>query len=1671
MLTPQEARERLQAFHDPNHRRNRLDRLSRLSGDISFVGQILIQAGPEWEKVSKNWGRSARALQEIYTQFGKWKDKDRRKLFEAILPGVPEQVESTWGLFDRLPYQAGYYRRPFRMPDHPSPAARVAWLQKLVYVTQGYEGQDAVWFAAWAAHLGYGAPDALGYLFAGAIEQGDKIGQEVYDILIASASGTHAIGGMGRHVTRGLLCASRREGWEFIERMLLAAQREEGLRQVILESIDEAHPQAFRRMLGVVLEHNLGRFSAAVRAFNVWFGLALENVPPKTVNEILGQVLKYLDSPADREGAIRDGLPQEAYYALWAQAFDDAQAALPQAAAMSRSTEPERRFAAAHLLGQLDLKESYHELLIMLADDDLRVAACAVLGLARPEYNRELLETSDLFERLENLIARLPHKQNSFKSPVWEWLTLSLNREDLAGRLIGCLGKRSPKRLVPYVSMMEPTNRGHVAQLITELGKKDAETRQVLLTLAGDPSSYAREKALEALQGFELDESETIQVESLLARRAQDLRRGVIQLILGLKDEAVLRSAARLLGQKSENQRVGGLEILRECKQAGRKPVEVRALAAGHSTRESLGDGEQRMLDEILQEATETYTLDDALGLMDPQGRTRPEPPHPSGLLGGRSGKGMLATASATACLRSLDELVAAHRNEPVEVGLVEMTRTELLGNLQYGFPQPDPHLPLDQAFPQLPLYTVWESWYQSRPQQLRDPDGLELLRAMVLARLFNSGWHGTGRSIAQVPVELQRHFDLRLDFSLNYQPIIQGVLAWLVRAHPAEGETDLLLDALEDSVGRIPLGELTGVVERYGTRDRTLPHAKLVCLQVTREQRAFKPKAWTDRHHARLWRILRWLDEPAPGIPRYYPQLDDALYAYKAGAATRDDLLDLFLGRREVQRYGGNFPLLMEFSGRKPHLRFERFPILKELIDACRERILAIETRRGDLPTAASAPAAALRSVPGLSNLMRLLAALGKTGFERGYSFGLSRSAILSHLIRNSYPVEGDSPEEFARQAGANRIGERRLIELAVYAPQWVEGVQFALGWPKLDEAVWWVYAHTKDRQWTVEPGIRDEWAARISEHTPLSADSLMDGAVDVAWFNQVYSDLGEERWGEVYRAAEYAAGGAGHNRARLFADAMLGRLTAEACTERLMKKRHQDSARALGLIPLPTCHSEPQRGEESRTSKHKAGQRGDSSLPPVAQNDATKEEILRRYEVLQEFLRTGRKFGSMRQASEKLAVAIGMENLARTAGYADPQRLEWAMETEAVGDLARGPISLEKDGISLSLAINDLGEPELTVSKKGKPLKTIPAAVKKDGQVADLLSRKQKLERQVGRMRRSLEEAMCRGESFTAAELAGLFRHPMLRTLVEQLIFVGPNGMGYPVEAGRALLNHDGVQIPVGEGDELRVAHPLDLLGAAEWHCWQHECFIAERIQPFKQVFRELYVLTAAERSEGKLSRRYAGQQVNPRQAVALFGTRGWVVDPNEGVKKTFHEAGLSVHVGFLQGAFTPAEIESPTLEGVVFTRRGEWKPVNLEKVPDRIFSEVMRDLDLVVSVAHAGGIDPEASASSIEARTALIRETCTLLKMSNVTLAQSHVLVEGKLSSYNVHLGSGVVHKQPGGALCIIPVHSQHRGRLFLPFVEDDAKTAEILSKVILLARDDQIKDPTILEQILN
>jgi hypothetical protein len=424
-------------------------------------------------------------------------------------------------------------------------------------------------------------------------------------------------------------------------------------------------------------------------------------------------------------------------------------------------------------------------------------------------------------------------------------------------------------------------------------------------------------------------------------------------------------------------------------------------------------------------------------------------------------------------------------------------------------------------------------------------------------------------------------------------------------------------------------------------------------------------------------------------------------------------------------------------------------------------------------------------------------------------------------------------------------------------------------------------------------------------------------------------------------------------------------------------------------------------------------------------------------------------------------------MENLARTAGFPDPVRLEWAMEAREIADLAAGPISATHLGVTVTLSLNAQAQAELTIQRGDKPLKSIPAPVRKNPKVAALAERKVDLRRQASRMRESLETAMCRGDKFTGAELRQLFTHPVLAPQLERLVLIGEGIRGYPISDGQALRDHRDKVEPIKKDEVLRIAHAHDLLTAGDWPEWQRHCFQVERVQPFKQVFREMYVVTGQEKSDGGISHRYAGQQVNPSQAMALLASRGW--GTRDGVAKTFYDVGLTAAVSFRYGGGTPLEVEGLTLEGIQFTRRGEWKPLPLVEVPPRLFSEVMRDLDLVVSVAHRGGVDPEASASTVEMRASLLRETCDLLKIDNFKIKSSHVLIDGRLGQYSVHLGSAIVHKQPGGSLCIVPVHAQHRGRLFLPFADDDPRTAEVLSKVLLLARDHEIQDPGILDQI--
>ena len=126
-------------------------------------------------------------------------------------------------------------------------------------------------------------------------------------------------------------------------------------------------------------------------------------------------------------------------------------------------------------------------------------------------------------------------------------------------------------------------------------------------------------------------------------------------------------------------------------------------------------------------------------------------------------------------------------------------------------------------------------------------------------------------------------------------------------------------------------------------------------------------------------------------------------------------------------------------------------------------------------------------------------------------------------------------------------------------------------------------------------------------------------------------------------------------------------------------------------------------------------------------------------------------------------------------------------------------------------------------------------------------------------------------------------------------------------------------------------------------------------------------------------------------------------------------------------------------------------------------------MRDLDMVCSVAYVGGVDPITSFSTIELRKSIVLLTARLMKLTNITIKDNFVHILGKLGEYNVHLGSGIIHQKHGSTIHVLPIHSQRRGKLYLPFIDEDPKCQEIISKIIMLSEDYKLKDPTVLSQI--
>jgi hypothetical protein len=1450
-------------------------------------------------------------------------------------------------------------------------------------------------------------------------------------------------------IINGIVKSSNAELYKLLGGLLLAAKLQEGLRQSILENADNGRIEALAYFMGIAADNDLLRYSSALRAVDVWMGLGEEAEDKRIAEKLLRLGILYLNNAGERKAALQSRDAIEIYASLWAVSAYEANDITEPVSALLNG-EKYQKLIALYFLNQLEnpaLQFILASKAIETAGNDLDVLSLAVINYrvntgwnqTRESFSEHCKEYGFIadkdirdrhFDLFINLIPLVPAKGHTSSGKPFDWCFLSLSPADIFSRLLVLAAydwdKQKVSRLVDHIPRADSGSREEFLKYFLDNPAGEKERRFVFDSL-NDKSMTVRSQALKNILQLKPDEGEAKLIVNLLALKTGDLRQNALKILLELDWPRPLEAAKVLLSDKNENKRLAGLDMITTLKKSekinGDEAADLIALMP------KVSDKEQVLIN-ALKSKEAKYNKANGFGLYDPSYA----PQFPPLEIDPRHRLETIFDFSfdrITRLFDSLRSLIEAHKDYTYKLKMWDKSIVDQqLGTLTYPRSSADADDSSDDengrtVFEKFVLHDVWRSWIKDNQVNFAD-----ILVFMFLNKVqdYNDEWEL--EYVDWVNGYLEKHFNykginklIKYFHKKEYGELALNLICILWTEYPEDERFSFVYGASADLIKSMPEEDWKKSIytkeDRYRDQDSSFSDTDEAEFFLDMLKTAVQDNGHFKKYLALCFELGRLAD-------MFYTNLSelDIARAVDMGVLKPDALYrTMFLSDGD---YIGHYSGKVEWRNYKKNA--EKYPLLKKAADESANRVIEIELERGDSGTEVSHHAVSIRRHEGADTFAKILIALGEEPFVRGYIYSKSntKKEVLSSLLKNCHPGAADTADTL-RAALCGKISDRRLIEAAMYSPSWINIVQDYLGWPGLKSTVWYFHAHVNE-MFSAE---KETEAARFS---PISSEDFRDGAFDINWFKDAYTTLGQDRFDLVYNCAKYLTDGANHRRAQLFADAALGKLNIEELEQGAREKRNRDKLLSYSLVPLSAD----------------------------IQKDA-----LHRYEFIQSFLKESKSFGAQRRASESKAAQIALDNLARTAGYSDALRFSWGMETRKIKEIERYFTPHSAGEVQVSVVIDENGIASLALEKNGNQLASVPSALKKDAYIAECKDVVSSLKAQQKRAKENLERSMVNRDIFEYGEIKTLLGHPVLAPLLRRLVFVSTAESG-AVNADTKAGFPDALSA-LQDNTKVRIAHPYDLYTGKTWLNFQHSAFEQKLVQPFKQIFRELYLINEDEKAEKTISRRYAGHQVQPHKTVALLKSRGWTVDYEEGLQRVYYKENIIAALYAKADWFSPADTESPTLETVQFFDRKKSKPADLESIPPVIFSEVMRDIDLVVSVAHVGGVDPEASHSTIEMRAVLVRELLSLLRVENVTVEEKHAKVKGSLGEYTVHLGSAQVHKMGKGAVNRLAVPSQHRGRIFLPFADDDPRTAEVMSKVLLLADDAHIKDPAILSQI--
>ncbi len=566
------------------------------------------------------------------------------------------------------------------------------------------------------------------------------------------------------------------------------------------------------------------------------------------------------------------------------------------------------------------------------------------------------------------------------------------------------------------------------------------------------------------------------------------------------------------------------------------------------------------------------------------------------------------------------------------------------------------------------------------------------------------------------------------------------------------------------------------------------------------------------------------------------------------------------------------------------------------------------------------------------------------------------------------------------------------------------------------------------------------EDYVDRYKEVEATSPDPSK-GIIDILDWRQVFDDLGEKGSRQIIKEFNKNKDVKSVYKLLLYPEIMLGE--NEKTIQKRIKSRNQIAIRSYGLWPID-------------------------------KKKDRKKQLSERFAFYENFLKESQKYGQQRRTNEAAACKAGLENLARNFGYEDAARMELAIMADAAQEIPK-PFSDKTYAISVD---NGSLVCELVIEKSGKRIKSIPAALKKNKQVVALKDFVSEQKKMFTRYRRTLENMCVNREQLSVADIKDISRMNCVGQMLKRLVLYTDTETFVTYD----LDTQSFFDISLKKAKAFKsctIAHPQDFYKHKLLSQWQQEIVKREIIQPFKQVFRELYVATPAELKTKNQSMRFANHCLNSRQFSALLSNRGWTVKTGYDwcILKLLPAWGFQVELelgGDIGHYLT--ELETATTGPLTFSKYPssgdrEKDTLLIKDVPAQAFSEIMRDMDLFCSVAHTTEEDVYYTFERNSSNTELAKTILENLGIEGIGFDGNFVKVSGSLANYRVNLNSGAVHIDPGSHVCIVPDRSAAKYKPdYLPFIDKEDPTLSIvISKVILLYNDKKIKDAVILDQI--